>query len=117
MDISVKSSPSYPVSSSVSSVQQENSAKQASGQVVKTSQQEAPKSEAELQSAVKEIQDFVQSMQRNLEFSMDDSSGKWVVKIVARDSGEVIRQIPSEAALELARNLHDASSLLFDAKA
>ncbi|MCF9007355.1 flagellar protein FlaG, partial [Pseudomonas carnis] len=33
------------------------------------------------------------------------------------DSGEVIRQIPSETALKLAQNLSDAGSLLFDSKA
>jgi len=55
-------------------------------------------------------------LQRNLEFSLDDSTGKVVVKVVARDSGEVIRQIPSETALELAKSLQDVNSLLFDEK-
>ena len=41
----------------------------------------------------------------------------WVVKVIATDSGEVIRQIPSETALKLAQNLSDASSVLFDSKA
>jgi len=39
-----------------------------------------------------------------------------VVKVIATDSGEVIRQIPSETALKLAQSLHDASNVLFDAK-
>jgi flagellar protein FlaG len=59
----------------------------------------------------------VQASQRNLDFSIDDSTGKVVVKVIATDSGEVIRQIPSETALKLAQNLSDASSLLFDSKA
>lgn len=117
MDISVKSSPSYPVSPLADNTHKDDAAEKAYGQVRKTSQEDAPKSEAELHSAVKEIQDFVQSLQRNLEFSVDDSTGTWVVKVVARDSGEVIRQIPSETALELARSLHDVNSLLFDEKA
>ncbi|GLH33441.1 hypothetical protein BR1R5_28280 [Pseudomonas sp. BR1R-5] len=116
MDISVKSSPSYPVSSLVGNTEHNTAADKVSGQLRKTLQQDAPKSEAELQSAVKEIQDFVQSLQRNLEFSVDDSTGSWIVKVVARDSGEVIRQIPSETALELARSLQDVNSLLFDEK-
>jgi len=117
MDISVKSSPSYQMSAVVASIQKDDAADKPAGQVRKASQEDAPKSEVELHSAVKEIQDFVQSLQRNLEFSVDDSTGTWVVKVVARDSGEVIRQIPSETALELARSLHDVNSLLFDAKA
>ena len=67
-----------------------------------------------LADAVSSIQTFVQSIQRNLEFSVDDSTGETVVKVVARDSGEVIRQIPSEIALKLAQSLKDADSLLFN---
>ena len=63
------------------------------------------------------MREFVQASQRNLDFSIDDSTGKVVVKVIATDSGEVIRQIPSETALKLAQNLSDAGSLLFDSKA
>jgi len=117
MDISVKANSSYPLSPATGNMLKDNAAEKVSDQVRQASRQDAPKSEVELNSAVKEIQDFVQSLQRNLEFSVDDSTGTWVVKVVARDSGEVIRQIPSETALELARSLQDANSLLFDGKA
>ncbi|MNR16241.1 flagellar protein FlaG [compost metagenome] len=70
-----------------------------------------------LEKAVTDIREFIQSTQRNLDFSIDDSTGMVVVKVVATESGEVIRQIPSETALKLAQNLSDASSLLFDSKA
>ncbi|WP_223532274.1 flagellar protein FlaG [Pseudomonas sp. BF-R-30] len=70
-----------------------------------------------LEKAVTDIREFVQSTQRNLDFSIDDSTGIVVVKVVATESGEVIRQIPSETALKLAQNLSDVSSLLFDSKA
>ncbi|MCX2898476.1 flagellar protein FlaG [Pseudomonas mandelii] len=70
-----------------------------------------------LEKAVTDIREFVQSTQRNLDFSIDDTTGAVVVKVVATESGEVIRQIPSETALKLAQNLSDASSLLFDTKA
>lgn len=63
------------------------------------------------------MREFVQASQRNLDFSIDDSTGKVVVKVIATDSSEVIRQIPSETALKLAQNLSDAGSLLFDSKA
>ena len=71
---------------------------------------------AELEKAVTDIRDFVQSTQRNLDFSIDDSTGRVVVKVIATESGEVIRQLPSEAALKLAASLSSASSLLFDEK-
>jgi flagellar protein FlaG len=40
-----------------------------------------------------------------------------VVKVIATESGEVVRQIPSEEALKLAESLNTASNVLFDAKA
>jgi len=70
----------------------------------------------ELEKAVTDIQEFVQAAQRNLDFSIDDSTGRVVVKVIATETGLVIRQIPSEAALKLAQSLSDASSLLFDGK-
>jgi flagellar protein FlaG len=39
-----------------------------------------------------------------------------VVKVIATESGDVIRQIPSETALKLAQSLSQASHLLFDDK-
>ncbi|ANJ57640.1 flagellar biosynthesis protein FlaG [Pseudomonas silesiensis] len=70
----------------------------------------------ELEQAVTDIREFVQASQRKLDFSIDDSSGRVVVKVIATDSGEVIRQIPSETALKLAQSLSQVSSLLLDDK-
>lgn len=72
----------------------------------------------EVEQAVKDIQAFIDSIERNLKFSIDEESGQVVVKVVAKASGELIRQMPSEEALELARNLKEASDsrLLLQAK-
>jgi flagellar protein FlaG len=67
-----------------------------------------PLKRADLEKAVTDIREFVQSTQRKLDFSIDDSTGVVVVKVIATDSGEVIRQLPSETALKLAQNLSDA---------
>lgn len=67
--------------------------------------------------AVSSIKDFVQSIRRDLNFDLDDSSGKMVVKVTDRSTGEVVRQIPTEEALRLAENLEEARSLLFKAQA
>jgi flagellar protein FlaG len=74
-----------------------------------------PKRE-DVEQAVSDIRDFVRSSQRNLDFSIDDSTGRVVVKVIETDTGDVIRQIPSENLLKLAQSLSDASSVLFDAK-
>lgn len=70
-----------------------------------------------LNEAVSRLREQAQSVQRNLEFSVDDASGETVVKVVASDTGEVIRQIPSEVALKLAESLKEAGNLLFSERA
>ena len=72
---------------------------------------------AEVEQAVKDIQSFIDSIERNLRFSIDEESGEVVVKVVAKASGELIRQMPSEEALELARSLkEDSENRLLQAK-
>ncbi|MDH4656354.1 MULTISPECIES: flagellar protein FlaG [unclassified Pseudomonas] len=70
-----------------------------------------------VEQAVSTIESFTQSISRNLSFTLDDSSGRVVVKVTDAASGEVIRQIPSEEALQLAESLEEARSLLFKAEA
>ena len=67
--------------------------------------------------AVSKIEGFVQNITRDLDFSLDDASGRMVVKVTDRASGDVVRQIPSEEALRLAENLEQVRSLLFKAEA
>ncbi|ANI02457.1 flagellar biosynthesis protein FlaG [Pseudomonas putida SJTE-1] len=69
-----------------------------------------------VKSAVSEIEKFLSATRRNLEFSTDEESGKIVVKVIASETGELIRQLPSEEALRIAHNLSDVNSILFDAK-
>ena len=80
-------------------------------------QAEKPATRAELETAMSNIQEFVQSVRRDLNFSLDDGNGRVVVKVTDATSGDVIRQIPSEEALKLAENLTEVRSLLFKAEA
>jgi flagellar protein FlaG len=52
---------------------------------------------------------------RDLSFSVDDVANKVVLTVKNRE-GEVVRQIPSEAALRVAHNLDDMKGLLQDGK-
>jgi flagellar protein FlaG len=56
-------------------------------------------------------------VRRSINFSVEDGSGRVVVKVTDAESGNVIRQIPSEEALKLAENLSEVRSLLFKAEA
>lgn len=60
---------------------------------------------SKVKEAVAHINDYVQSVQRDLQFSVDDDLGSTVVKVVDRQSGDLIRQIPNDVVLELAKSL------------
>jgi flagellar protein FlaG len=76
----------------------------------------APKEPVTIEKAVATIQEYVQSLQRDLHFTVDEDLERTVIKVVDGDSGELIRQIPEEAFLELARKLSDQGDFqLFDA--
>lgn len=63
-----------------------------------------------LQKAVQDLRRGVQNLQRSLEFSVDEASGRTVIKVVDKETKEVIRQIPEEDVLALAARLEDAQS-------
>jgi flagellar protein FlaG len=77
----------------------------------------APPPIAEVNQAVRNISDYVQSLKRDLRFSVDQDSGRTVVTVVDPQSGEVIRQIPSEEVLTIARRLADASGVFLKVEA
>jgi flagellar protein FlaG len=120
MDMSVKLNLSYPAAKPATTVAdtpaEKPRADAAAVAPVKDEKKDAGTEQDQLKMAVQEIEKFVQSVKRNLEFSIDEASGKVVVKVIASDSGEVVRQIPNEEVLKLANSLNDASSLLFSAK-
>ena len=55
--------------------------------------------------AVAKLNDYVQSTQRDLRFFVDRTSGRLVVHVIESSTDEVVRKIPSDVALRLARNL------------
>jgi len=123
MDMSVKLNPSYPAvtpaSSSPATDKPAAAAAAPQADTVKAASATSKDSDSSdrLKQAVQDIEKFVQSIKRNLEFSIDQHSGQVVVKVIASETGEVVRQIPSEEALKLADSLSSASNVLFDAKA
>ena len=55
--------------------------------------------------AVASLNDYAQSLQRDLRFTLDEELGRPVVRVLDSETQELIRQIPNETALKLARNL------------
>jgi len=67
--------------------------------------------------AAADLQQFVQSMGRNLNFSVDDTTGYHVVKVVNPATGELVRQLPSEELLQIARDFERLNSALVSQRA
>lgn len=63
--------------------------------------------EAVVHQAVAEINAYIQNEQRDLRFSVDDASGDVVVRVVDRETGDLIRQIPNEIVIDLAAKARD----------
>jgi flagellar protein FlaG len=76
------------------------------GAVGKRVQKHQESQEQRVQRAVTRLNDYVQSFQRDLVFSVDSELGRPVVRVIDSSTHEVIRQIPNEVALRLARNLN-----------
>ncbi|MBK1885464.1 flagellar protein FlaG [Marinobacter sp. DY40_1A1] len=71
----------------------------------------------ELGKAVSKLNDFVQNVQRDLQFEVDNESGQTIVKVVDQSTQKVIRQMPDEVALRLAEKLQQDEPLtLFNIK-
>jgi flagellar protein FlaG len=67
--------------------------------------------------AAEQLQSFVQSMGRNLSFSVDEVSGYNVVRVVNPDTGELIRQLPSEELLKISRDFQRLNNALVSQRA
>ncbi|NVD34518.1 flagellar protein FlaG [Marinobacter lutaoensis] len=71
----------------------------------------------QLDEAVSQLNDYVQSVQRDLQFEVDNELGRTIVRVVDQETQEVIRQIPDEVALKLAEKLQQDEPLtLFNVK-
>ena len=77
----------------------------------------AQPSDSESRRAVETLNKFLASTNNAIEFSLDQDTGQTLVKIVDTDTQVVIRQIPTEQAVEISKDLSKLQGLLVKAKA
>ncbi len=83
--------------------------------VPQASEAEAPELSMEkLQDAVEKMNELMQGGRRSLNFSVDDSTEKVVIKVMDLETDKVVRQIPSEETLKFAEHLEGMVGMLFD---
>ncbi|MED5513386.1 MAG: flagellar protein FlaG, partial [Pseudomonadota bacterium] len=71
----------------------------------------------QLEKMAQQLQDFMGEMNRSLQFQVDEESGRDVIKVVDKNSGELIKQYPSEEVLSLVAKLSETAGFLIDQKA
>jgi len=67
--------------------------------------------------AAEQLQNFVQSMGRDLSFSVDPTTGYHTVTVVNPSTGEVVRQLPTEELIKLAKSMAQLKNVLVSQKA
>ena len=56
---------------------------------------------------VNELNDAILGVRRELRFSIDEDSGRAVVQVMDSETGETIRQLPSEEVLAVSRHIRE----------
>lgn len=68
----------------------------------------------EVSDAVRKINESTLGTTQGLEFSIDEDSKEIVVKVIDQNTKEVLRQMPSKEALEIAKSLDKMRGLLLN---
>jgi flagellar protein FlaG len=78
---------------------------------------EATPSRKEVEDAVAKLNNSVQQRVQSLVFAIDDDSHRTIVKVIDLRTQEVLRQIPTREALEIAKAIDAFRGLLVDQEA
>ena len=69
-----------------------------------------------LEKVVQQLQEFMGEMNRSLQFKVDEDSGRNVIKVIDKESGDLVKQYPSEEVLGIVAKLAEATGVLVDFK-
>jgi flagellar protein FlaG len=78
--------------------------------------QKETRSAEEIHKDLDMINEQLKSSNSSIQFSIDDKSNDVIVRIVNKDTGEVIRQIPPESIVKLRDSMKDLSGLFVEKK-
>ena len=70
----------------------------------------------EIREAIEHINEVVKNVPTSLNFSVDEASDRFVVHVTDTDTGELIRKLPGDAVLRIARQLESLKGVVFDHK-
>lgn len=73
--------------------------------------------EEQLRDAIQTLNDSLARTPTKANISHDDVLNRYIVRIADKQSGEIVREIPSEDLLKFARHLEKLKGILFDKEA
>lgn len=73
-------------------------------------------SDKALEDAVKKINDFIAPTLQTIQFSIDQESDRLVVKVIDTATQKILRQMPNEAALNVAKTFDSLKGLIVSLK-
>ena len=85
-------------------------------QAVEQTQKTEP-TRQQIEEAAKTVNEFLKPINNSINFSLDEDTGITVVKVIDVATKEVIRQIPSEEMLVIAKAIDQMKGLLVQQKA
>jgi len=75
--------------------------------------QETNRQEESVDDVVVDMNRMAQQLHRELQFSTSEESGQIVIKVIDKETDEVIREIPSEEVQEMRARLSEAAGMIF----
>jgi len=85
-------------------------------QILPPAKESGQASSQQLQDAAENMNKHVQSLKRDLYFSVDEDTGETVIKVVDSESQKTIRTIPSEEFVSVSQQLNNTVGLLLNAR-
>ena len=80
-----------------------------------TGRESPPRSVGEFSALVKDINTLVHQVgSTKISFDVDEETGRAVVRVLNKETGEVIRQVPPEELLTLVARMRQLSGLIFN---
>jgi flagellar protein FlaG len=77
----------------------------------------AQQSRAVMERAAQQIQGYLRESGRELAVTVDESTGYYVARVTNPETGEVVRSLPSEETLRIARSIDQMRGMLVNQKA
>lgn len=77
----------------------------------------AKDSQESIRAAVRAANEAIHKISTGVEFSLDDATGRTVVRVIDTETNEILRQIPSKEILAIARAIDNLQGLLVDQEA